>query len=901
MVFGKKVRLIIFWAIVVAAAVLRLYHLGSLPAGLFCDEASVGYNAYTILKTAKDEHGRLMPLYFRAFGEYKNPVYIYASVPFIAILGLNEMSVRLAAASFGILTVIFTYLLAREMFDWRAGLIASLLLAVSPWSIQFSRMAFELVSLPCFFTLGLLFIHLGLKKSRWWLPVAGVPLGIAVYTYAVARLFLPLFLAGFIILYARALWRRRSAFLLLVLVLALVLIPQFLFMVRSPGAALSRFDSISIFSLRKGAGETVEMFWNKYRSHFRKEFLFKDGDPITRHSPSGVGLLYPVCLPALVAGVVCVLVRRRREGFIILWWIAIYPVAASLTQETPTATRTICGIPAFELLAACGFYGFFLLVDRLRARWLRTLLNSSALAGFLYFLIPEVNAYIHEYFTEYPKYCAGGSGDFQYGYRDVIGYMEQHGEEYDLLMLTATSVNQPAIFIKFYTGVLPGEQRTGRARKYRVSAPEEYRRYPMDKKILYSLRERDLEAFSDYEVKKKVVDPGGAVEFVIAEVRARKKFINDWLVLGLFDNADQEGRKRDFLNPSKLDLNERHKGKYGEIEWKSMRNQFTKIDFNSYFRRQATDTEGNPEHACAYVLAYVHSPVEREAVLEARGSNDHYSLWLNKRGLVEDVYLDGGNRVVRTPIWLNEGPNEILIKSCEDIGDWFLLIRLTDRDGGDLTDTTVSMTPPASGMKKGRIIREVCPRAPRKAAARVKRRAGRVQLVDGFIDVVEASNSSESYVDHRENARSWWEYFRPVPEVVRWRTSPCPKKMDTVFVFTAQTGENPGKAHLLVDGKAVLDFETGHDRDGRWGGGGYVLAKRARGFHAGNCGVYLLFVPASEITPGRPCELEVTHYEGAPAPTTWFMIKDYTDTISYEGIDDDTLTLLFEEGDGIGE
>ena len=884
-----------------AAAFLRLYLLGSRPAGFFCDEASVGYNAYCILKTAGDEHGRFMPLYFRAFGEYKNPVYIYCSVPFIAVLGLNELSTRLVAASFGILTVVFTYLLAKVMFDWRAGIVAALLLAFSPWSIQFSRMAFELVALPCFFTLGLWLFHIGLKGKSRYLVLSAVPFGITVYTYAVARLFLPLFFIGFLIIYLRRIWRKKAAFALFILVMSLVLIPQVLFMIRSPQAARSRFDAISILSLDKSPRETAGMFFDKYRSHFRHDFLFKNGDPIVRHSPRGVGLLYPVYLPALVAGVVCVLLRRKAEGFLILWWIAIYPVAASFTQETPTATRTICGIPSFELLAAYGFFGFFLLVGWLRTRWLRVFLYAASVMGFLYLFIPDVSAYIREYFIEYPKYSAGGIGGFQYGYRDVIEYMETHGEEYDLLMLTATSVNRPDIFIKFYTGMLPREQFSEGTRKYRVSTPEEYGRYSTDQKILYSLRKEDLETFSEYEVKKEIVDSGGSVEFILADVRARKNFITDWLVLGLFDNTDQEGRKRDFLNPEKIDLAERHKGKYGEIGWERMSNQFTRIDFNSYFRRQAADTGGNPERACAYLLAYVDSPIAREAVLEARGSNDRYWLWVNKRRLVNDIYLSGPNRIVKTPVRLNEGPNEILIKSCEDIGDWYLFIRLTDSEGGGLADTAVSLSPPAPGVKVGRVGRDVRPLPPPKESARAKRRPGKVQLVEGFSSVVEASNSSDSYDDYRENARSWWEYFRPVPERVMWRTVPCPGKMDTVFAFTAQTGENPGRAHLLVNGEEVLDFETGHDRDGRWEGGGCVLIKKTRGFHAGNCGVYLLLVPASSITAGEPCELEVTHYEGAPAPTTWFMIKDYTDTVSFEGVDDEMLAMLFQGEGGHAE
>ncbi|MDD5557596.1 MAG: glycosyltransferase family 39 protein, partial [bacterium] len=132
--------------VLLLAAALRLAGLRDFPQGFFCDEASIGYNAWTVSRTGRDEHGERFPLFFRAFGEYKNPVYIYCAVPAVALLGLDEFSTRLPAALFGILTVWFTFLLFRELFTPREGVLAALMLAVSAWHIHFSRIAFELIS-----------------------------------------------------------------------------------------------------------------------------------------------------------------------------------------------------------------------------------------------------------------------------------------------------------------------------------------------------------------------------------------------------------------------------------------------------------------------------------------------------------------------------------------------------------------------------------------------------------------------------------------------------------------------------------------------------------------------------------------------------------------------------------
>src|SRR3989338_9770825 len=70
----------------------RLFRIAEIPSSVYWDEASIGYNAYSIAQTGKDEWGDFLPIHFRAFGEFKLPVYIYATVPFVAVFGLTAFS-----------------------------------------------------------------------------------------------------------------------------------------------------------------------------------------------------------------------------------------------------------------------------------------------------------------------------------------------------------------------------------------------------------------------------------------------------------------------------------------------------------------------------------------------------------------------------------------------------------------------------------------------------------------------------------------------------------------------------------------------------------------------------------------------------------------------------------------
>src|SRR3982074_662287 len=124
-------------AFAVAAVVLAAFRLAALdvvPPGLHYDEASVGYNAWAIAHHGVDEHGSVMPLYFEAFDEYKNPVYIYLLAPFTWFLPLSPATIRLPAALCGLATVA-----ALTLFAWRttrsrpAALLTLGLARFTPW------------------------------------------------------------------------------------------------------------------------------------------------------------------------------------------------------------------------------------------------------------------------------------------------------------------------------------------------------------------------------------------------------------------------------------------------------------------------------------------------------------------------------------------------------------------------------------------------------------------------------------------------------------------------------------------------------------------------------------------------------------------------------------------------
>lgn len=202
----KKIYLIAFLFILIFFSLgLRVYKLGSMPSGILPDEASFGYNAYSVLKTGKDEHGVFYPLIFKAFGDEKLPAYVYSLIPSIKMLGLNNFAVRLPSAIAGtLITLVIFFLLLEFGFTKELSLVGALIAATSQWSLILSRFAFESNLGLLFFILGILFSFFSHRKNKP-LPaiLAGLFFGLTWYSYTAYRLITPLILLSFLIIYMR--------------------------------------------------------------------------------------------------------------------------------------------------------------------------------------------------------------------------------------------------------------------------------------------------------------------------------------------------------------------------------------------------------------------------------------------------------------------------------------------------------------------------------------------------------------------------------------------------------------------------------------------------------------------------------------------------------------------------
>ncbi|HSA83324.1 MAG TPA: glycosyltransferase family 39 protein, partial [Patescibacteria group bacterium] len=226
--------------IIFVAAILRLYQIGTVPPSPDWDEVALGYNAYSILLTGRDEYGEIMPFVLQSFDDYKPALYTYLIIPFLPFFDLSVFSIRLPSAIFGILTVLATYFLVKVLFQNRGlALLTAFLLAISPWHIQFSRVAFETNVGLAFNVFGALFFLKGLKKP-WYLLGAALFFGLNVSVYQSDRIFTPLLLLTLICIFWRQLFSLPKKFLFLFVVIGMITVVPLVYALATNSNALAR-------------------------------------------------------------------------------------------------------------------------------------------------------------------------------------------------------------------------------------------------------------------------------------------------------------------------------------------------------------------------------------------------------------------------------------------------------------------------------------------------------------------------------------------------------------------------------------------------------------------------------------------------------------------------------------
>ncbi len=460
----SKINLIF---ILLLAAILRFYQLGINPPALYWDEASLGYNAFSILKFGIDEHGKSYPTTnFAAFGDYKPPLYIYLSTIPIAIFGLNEFSIRFASALFGSITVFIAYCLAKKLFENdKTSLLTALLLAISPWHVQLSRGAFEGNVGLFFSSLGILFFIKFAKDNPKYIFISSLAFLSAMYTFTGQRLFVPVILPVLVITFISEIKKNIKIIATALIISGIIFYPLFNFSVNTIEGML-RFEEVTIFKDLDPINKSthyIEADNNSFLSRlihnrrfffareylinyfdaFDPDFLFAHGDGNPRLSIRDIGELYYFELPLILAGTYLLIKNNQKYKFLIFSWLLISPLGPATARETPHALRMVHILPTFQLIAAYGAYHFIVL-----NKYKRVFLVMS-----IPLILISVFYYLHQYYSHYPKTY---SGEWQYGYKQAVKVANENYDSVNKIIVTQ-KLGRPYIYFLLFSQSNPKE------------------------------------------------------------------------------------------------------------------------------------------------------------------------------------------------------------------------------------------------------------------------------------------------------------------------------------------------------------------------------------------------------------------------------------------------------------
>lgn len=475
----KNHKLILLIIILIVAFTLRIVNVGSIPPGVFDDEANYGYDAWLISQTGKDQWSNFLPLQFKGFGDYHLPVTQYLIVPFVRIFGLNTFAIRLPSVLFGTATIAISFLLVRRLFQrnknaYIYGLISALMLTFNPWHIALSRTVME-ANIGLAFTLLAIYFYLESQVSIKFFSLAMVFTVLSIYTYYGYRLFLVLFFI-IITLKNKDLIRHNFKKKILIFVIGLVLIMPALIAFNESG--LARLRQVNFWQDKSLLADTNEyrgicrgvigdnlckIFFNQFKAtgekflinyfnHFSPNFLFfPEFEKTWGLLPSANSYFYLLDFVLFIIGLFYLF---KENNYYIFLFLLLAPIADSLTDKGNFSRSFILVFPITVCLSV-GWVAIYQLLIKKRIVFI------SLLIIYAYFSV----GFFINYFIYLPK---KQSAYTHYAYLPLFNYLKQVENQYDHIYLSKFKHDQRQYIFYLYYFQIPSNQYFNMSKEYLI-------------------------------------------------------------------------------------------------------------------------------------------------------------------------------------------------------------------------------------------------------------------------------------------------------------------------------------------------------------------------------------------------------------------------------------------------
>lgn len=458
----------LLFGIVIIAVFFRFFQLSSVPPSPSLDEVSIGYNAYSILKTGADEFGNKFPILLRAYDDFRPALYVYLVIPFIKIFGLSVFAVRLPSVILSVLSVVATFFLAKQFFKKNStniGLSAALLTAISPWHIYISRLGHEANLAISFLIFGLTFFfeYLRNTKNSKLLYFSAFFFAVSFDSYQSTKIVVPLLLLALFIIYFKDLILKKKELILASVIGVVLCIPILIFSLSPNG--LIRFKGTSLFAsspqlTEKSAKEVLEakqkndfigevihnrrvyysvLFSQAYLSHLNLVWLYFPTIDAQFKVPN-FSLFYFFDFPLLIFGLfIFRKISNKKNLLFLIFWILIAIIPGAIANGYPHAMRIFNLLPAPLIIEGVALACIILYLKEKFGSFGKTIIILCLSLILITFSL--------SYFVFFPRDL---SWQFQYGVVDALKEAEKIGVNYkSVIVSNQKNLSQSYMFYLF--------------------------------------------------------------------------------------------------------------------------------------------------------------------------------------------------------------------------------------------------------------------------------------------------------------------------------------------------------------------------------------------------------------------------------------------------------------------
>lgn len=328
--------------LLISAIFLIFYNYHLIPKGLTHDENELARAAFSI------ENKPYTP--FTPVADGHGTPYFYSLLFSFKVFGVNQFALRLPSRIFGVLIILFFYLLVNKIIkkDARTSLILSFILLTSRWYLHFVRVAFETPFLLLLEIISLYFaVNYLENKQKKYIILSGIFAGLAFNSYQPGRIF---FLVPFVILfYVKSNWKIIAYYLFAFIIFIL---PISISLLKNPQNDIRINQQFFL----KNSQLTFNKKFDYLSTNIQKTVLMfaVSGDINGQHNYTGKPALNPILSVLFFTGLLITVVRWKKFGnfiFLSYFIVSLIPTILTYPWENPNMLRTYTCLPSVAYFA----------------------------------------------------------------------------------------------------------------------------------------------------------------------------------------------------------------------------------------------------------------------------------------------------------------------------------------------------------------------------------------------------------------------------------------------------------------------------------------------------------------------------------------------------------------------